>query len=240
MNVVLLRVGIDTGSGGIHGPLFEDGSFEFIPIPDGPVTTEPELRTYANTKGRYGRAFIDYFPRSMRARMSNVPLHVDPEFETFTYGDPTPPKRGLARLRPGDLLVFYAGLEGHDFTCPPRLYIVGYFDVAAVGFAPRFSEPEIANLFARNAHVRDRAVFAEQYARLLLVKGGAGSRLLTRAILISEVGMNRLGQPLKILSTAMRETFGDFGGKVSIQRSPPRWVAHAFVDRAAAFVRSLT
>jgi len=24
----LLRVGIDTGSGGIHGPLFSDGSFE--------------------------------------------------------------------------------------------------------------------------------------------------------------------------------------------------------------------
>ena len=35
MQVVLLRVGIDTGSGGIHGPLFADGSFEYIPIPDG-------------------------------------------------------------------------------------------------------------------------------------------------------------------------------------------------------------
>ena len=35
MNVVLLRVGIDTGSGGIHSPLFQDGSFELVPIPDG-------------------------------------------------------------------------------------------------------------------------------------------------------------------------------------------------------------
>ena len=34
MQVVLLRVGIDTGSGGILGPLFSDGSFEYIPIPD--------------------------------------------------------------------------------------------------------------------------------------------------------------------------------------------------------------
>jgi len=240
VNVVLLRVGIDTGSGGIHGPLFEDGSFEFIPIPDGPATSAPNTPTYANTKGRYGRAFIDYFPRPMRARMANVPLHVDPEFETFTYGDPTPPKRGLARLQHGDLLVFYAGLEGHDFTCPPALYIVGFFEVSGVGFAPRFSEPEIANVFGRNAHVRDRAAFADQYARLLLVKGGAGSRLLNRAVLISEVGTNRLGQPLRVLSTTMRQTFGDFGGKVSIQRSPPRWVAATFVDRAASFVRSLT
>ena len=31
---VLLRVGIDSGSGGIQGPLFKDGSFEFICIPD--------------------------------------------------------------------------------------------------------------------------------------------------------------------------------------------------------------
>ena len=31
---VLLRVGIDSGSGGIQGPLFNDGSFEYICIPD--------------------------------------------------------------------------------------------------------------------------------------------------------------------------------------------------------------
>jgi hypothetical protein len=31
MQIILLRVGIDTGSGGIHGPLFSDGSFEYIP-----------------------------------------------------------------------------------------------------------------------------------------------------------------------------------------------------------------
>jgi len=240
VNVVLLRVGIDTGSGGINGPLFADGSFEFLPIPDGPATSAPALPTYANTKGRYGRAFIEYFPRSRRGRMSNVPLHIDPEFDTFTYGDPTPPKRGLARLQLGDLLVFYAGLEGHDFTCAPRLYIVGFFDVAVVGLASQFSEAEIAQLFGRNAHVRDRTAFADQRERLLLVKGGAGSRLLTRAVPISEVGKNRLGQPLKILSVAMREIFGDFGGKLSIQRSPPRRVDPNFVDRAATFVRSLT
>ena len=34
MQVILLRVGIDTGSGGIHGPLFKDGTFEYIPIQD--------------------------------------------------------------------------------------------------------------------------------------------------------------------------------------------------------------
>lgn len=34
MKVALLRVGIDSGSGGMDGPLFADGTFEYLPIPD--------------------------------------------------------------------------------------------------------------------------------------------------------------------------------------------------------------
>ena len=52
MQVVLLRVGIDTGSGGIHGPLFSDGSFEYIPIPDSFRGKGVDKRTYGNTRGR--------------------------------------------------------------------------------------------------------------------------------------------------------------------------------------------
>ncbi len=33
MKAVMLRIGIDSGCGGIQGPLFHDGSFEFIPVP---------------------------------------------------------------------------------------------------------------------------------------------------------------------------------------------------------------
>ena len=80
MNVVLLRIGIDTGSGGIHGPLFADGTFEYIPIPDGQDVDE---RTYGNTIERHGRRLIEYFPPSMRERMAHQPMHVDPEFESF-------------------------------------------------------------------------------------------------------------------------------------------------------------
>ena len=31
MKTVLIRVGIDSGCGGIQGPLFQDGTFEYIP-----------------------------------------------------------------------------------------------------------------------------------------------------------------------------------------------------------------
>ena len=80
---------------------------------------------------------------------------------------------------------------------------------------------------------------ADKFDMLVLVKGGPGSRLLERAVLISEWGTNRVGQPLKILSTPMRDVFGGFGGRVSLQRSPPRWVDSRYVGRAADFVRSL-
>jgi hypothetical protein len=235
MNVVLLRVGIDTGSGGIHGPLFEDGSFELLPIPD---IFGLDERTYA-VSGRYGRPLTAYFPPSRRERMAVQSMHVDPEWETFTYGDPSIPKSGLQRLEPGDLLVFYCGLRRGDREEAPALYLAGYFEVAVAGRASDFSPEQLHALFGRNMHVRHPALFEVQRERLVLVKGGAGSRLLSRAVRISEVGRTRTGRPLQVLSREIREVFGSMQGRLSIQRSPPRWVEPAFVERAAAFVRSL-
>ncbi len=238
MRVVLLRVGIDTGaeSGGILGPLYSDGSFEFIPIKDGFNLDE---RTYGNTRGRHGKLLSEYFPAQMRERMRDQSMHVDPEFVTFTYGDPTTPKAGLRALTPGDLLVFYAGLRGHDFPSLPALYIIGYFEVALAGRATNFDAATIETRFAANYHVRHPSVFAEQRERLLLVKGAAGSKLLDRAIKISEDGKDVKGMRIHVLSHEMRGVFGDFSGRVAIQRSPPRWVESPHVDSAAAFVRSL-
>ena len=239
MQVVLLRVGIDTGSGGIHGPLFRDGSFEYIPIPDYFGGRGVDERTYGNTVSRKGQRLVSYFPESLRTKMDDQSVHFDPEFETFTYGDPTRPKNSLRRLAEGSLLVFYAGLKGWDFDCAPALYIVGYFEVAKAGLADSFSNTELTELFGSNFHVRHRVVFEDQKGRLVLVKGGAGSSLLRKARRISSVGKNRSGGPLHRLSPEMQQVFGDFGGHTSIQRSPPRWVAPEFAERAGEYVRTL-
>jgi hypothetical protein len=236
MKVVLLRIGIDTGSGGIHGPLFADGTFEYIPIPDGRGVDE---RTYGNTPGTHGRKLIDYFPVSVQDRMADQPMHVDPEFETFTYGDPTTPKAGLRNLQPGDLLVFYCGLRGWDFAADPALYLMGYFEVERAGRAAQFTNSELDRMFTRNFHVRHRRVFNRQKDSLVLVKGTAASHLLKKAVRISADGRDRAGKPLKVLSREMRQVFGSFGGRVSIQRSPPRLVEPRFTKIAAAFVRSV-
>src|SRR5438067_11578167 len=121
MRVVLLRVGIDSGCGGIQGPLFRDGSFEFICIPD---RKGADPRTHGSTFAANGCALVEYFPAGARSRMARQSIHVDPEFVTYTYGDPTPPKAGLRRLSKGDILIFYAGLEGYDFDRPPALYLI--------------------------------------------------------------------------------------------------------------------
>lgn len=96
MKIALLRVGVDAGCGGIHGPLFDDGTFEFMPIPDDLML---DSRTYGNQTGRSGRRLVDFFPTKQQSKMENQPIHVDPEFDTFTYGDPTPPQKRFAKTR---------------------------------------------------------------------------------------------------------------------------------------------
>jgi hypothetical protein len=237
MNVVLLRVGIDSGCGGAQGALLPDGSFEFICMPD---ATGTDARTYSNLVGACGRPLVELLPASCRARLAHQSVHVDPEFATFTYGDPTSPKARLRELRKGDVLVFYAGLEVVGGSGgPPALYLIGYFEIELAGRARDWDDRFVGREFAENFHVRHPAIYERDKPTLVLIKGGPGSRRLRKAHLISEVGRDVNGTALKVLSASARAVFGDFGGRNSIQRSPPRWVDSAHAARAAAFVRSL-
>ncbi|MGD0077463.1 MAG: hypothetical protein ABSB91_02420 [Sedimentisphaerales bacterium] len=236
MKVALVRIGIDTGSGGIHGPLFKDGTFEYVPIPDG---NGIDSRTYSNISGRHGQKLIEYFPKPKYFKMAHQSIHFDPEFTSFTYGDPTPPKSGLRYLQTGDYLIFYCGLEGWDYNAKPALYIIGYFEISAAGYANGFTSAQLKELFGENFHVRHKSIYEKQKDKLVLVKGSRNSRMLSKAVLISTMGKDRTGKPLKILSPEMRKIFGDFGGKLSIQRSPTRWVDASFTERTVQFVKSL-
>jgi hypothetical protein len=182
---------------------------------------------------------MDFFPVPQRARVSNQSIHFDPEFLTFTYGDPTSPKAGLRHLQEGDLLVFYCGMEGWNFKSPPSLYLIGYFEVLVAEKATIFSPSVLQSLFSENYHVRHRDVYERQEKDLVLVKGSSKSRLLNKAICISTTGSDRSGRPLKVLSLEMQSIFGSFNGRISFQRSPTRWVDPAYVAGAAEFVRSL-
>lgn len=240
MQVVLLRVGIDSASGGMQGPLFDDASFELVPIPDNFKHSIKHSETYGTTRSRSGRLLLDYFPVQMREKCRDQCIHADPEFDTFTYGDPTKSaKRGLRRLEVGDLLVFYAGLEPWPEGGAQQLYIVGYFSVAWAGIAAELEGVELTTRFRNNFHVKHRGVFEDQRDRLVLVQGDETSRLLKKAVLISAPGKDKSGNPLKVLSKQMQAIFGDFDGRISIQRCAPRWVDESYIAKAATFVRSL-
>lgn len=155
---LLLRVGIDSGTGDAHGPLLSDGTFEYVPIPESRETTEN--RTYGDIVGHHGERLSTYVPHLVDDRP-----HYDPEFRTYTYGDPSPIKRSqLARLAEGDLLIFYAGLEPIDGSAPPLLYAIGYFTVDAAHDLDAMTSAERERAFAafpHNAHVKARGVTPE-------------------------------------------------------------------------------
>jgi len=240
MNIVLLRVGIDTGCGGIHSPLFSDETFEFVPIPDGRGL---DKRTYGNTKGRTRRAFAEYFPQRKQEHARSQAMHVDPEFESFTYGDPTPPKRGLAKMQCGDLLVFYAGMEGWGHALPPALYLAGMFRVKMVIYAPTTESAGkyVQREFSNNFHVRHPDVFSNDREKLVLIKGEPSpkSRLFRKAHYLGKKVKRKNGTWWQMITPEMEKVFGTFGGIGSLQRSTPRWVEKKLVSGAEKFLESL-
>jgi hypothetical protein len=101
-------------------------------------------RTYGNQMAHTGAPLSDFFPPTRQPAMRSQSVHLDPEFSSFTYGDPTSPKAGLRRLAEGDLLVFYAGLRGYHCDLPQGLYLIGYFEIAFAGVARELTEEQSA------------------------------------------------------------------------------------------------
>lgn len=217
MKALLLRIGIDTGTDGALGPLFEDGSFEYIPLSE--RWPSREGRTYGNTLGRNGKPLSTYLPKNISKRM----IHFDPEFDTFTYGDPTSKRKYLLKLEEGDLLVFYAGLTPYPKNeQKAALYIVGYFLVERVLDFNQLSEEEIQEYSRKccnNAHFKRSSDTAD----LVIVIGDKrNSRLLQKAVLISQTRLDKSGKPYQAVSSDKERLLGISG---AIQRSiPPRLI----------------
>jgi len=218
MKALLLRVGIDKGTDGVLAPIFSDGSFEFIPISENGHSIEK--RTYQNTIGRKGRPFSDYLP----VNIWNKVMHYDPEFETCTYGDPTIKRKYLLKLQKGDILVFYAGLTPYNNGIHPEaLYIIGYFMIDKVIDFNHLNNKEKAecfHLYNNNAHMKR----GQDTEDLVIVIGDKRkSKLLNRAILISEKKTDKAGKHYHAVSAKISDLLGISG---SIQRSiPPRSIA---------------
>ena len=180
MIIILLRIGLDSGYGGDVAPIFEDSTFEYVPIPE--YDKSSENRIYSETYGRHGKLLSLY----VGPRYKNMKIHFDPEFETFTYGDHLKKGKVFGNLQTGDYVVFYAGLRPYHGDSPPRgLYIIGFFCVDRVYIYKDLVSDEILNLLKNNAHVKRGDIAKDT----VIVKGNPSkSRLLDKAIRISNIG----------------------------------------------------
>lgn len=214
---LLLRVGIDKGTGGTLGPIFPDGSFDYVPIPeDRPAPTGP---MYADLRAHNGGSLARLVP----LRLAHRRAHIDPDFHTLTYGDAATRKRAqLGWLRPGDLLVFYAGLAPAPPDDAPRLFAIGYLTVKQVHrltAADIRTNRELWRRFGTTAHFRrwppDPA--------LTLVEGRRDeSCCFTRAVPLGDARQRLLGD------------LAAFGYQGSLLRAVGHWLRDGAALRALA------
>ncbi|UPV75307.1 hypothetical protein M0R89_04380 [Halorussus limi] len=170
---VAINVGANTNAPGVRGPIYPDGRFEFVPIPETSPTSDP-VPTYAD---------LD-LDTELPEESADAPVHLDPEFaeypecEAYTYGDPYGVKaRPLLDLQEGDYVLFYAtlttsGSPAREWIAPDwGAYLVGQFRLAR----DPVSGEEYADLpeaerrrFRNNAHVK-----REEFDAAVLLTGEA-------------------------------------------------------------------
>ena len=185
MRGVAVNVAANTNAPGFRGPIYADGSFEYVPIPESePIREGASVPTYADLD-----LGIDV------EAVADTPVHLDPTFagvhgcRSYTYGDPHGVKaRPLSELEAGDYVFFYATLsrvdgDSAEWIAPEwGAYVVGHFRLAADPFEPTGGVPETErSRFAGNAHLK-RDPFD---ARVLLEGDADGSALYDVALPLS-------------------------------------------------------
>jgi hypothetical protein len=185
---IAINVGANTNLPGVRGPVYPDGRFEYLPIPERAPTREA-VPTYADLD--------PHLAFEIPERFHDLPVHLDPAFaeyplcSTYTYGDEHGVKAGpLSRLTPGDWLYFYATLSLHgdpddavDWVVPDwGAYLIGEFRVEQVvtGEGYEALAPGDRARFETNAHVR-----RDPFDAKVLVAGTDDSTLYDRAVPLS-------------------------------------------------------
>ena len=198
MTVVLAGVGADSTNLGALAPLYDDGRFEYVPIPEKTRETDEtetlgswELRatdgTAADLTSRIAPRPIGDADRTVTGdAIESWPLHRDPDFSALTYGEHRT-SGYVARLRalePGDVVGFYAGLRRPGGDRAHR-YLIGYFTVDRVDVVtpdlPRADREAILSMHPENAHAK-RARDGELYLEkpVVLIDGREPGGLFDR------------------------------------------------------------
>ncbi|MDZ7688838.1 MAG: hypothetical protein U5J64_08990 [Halobacteriales archaeon] len=194
--IVLSGVAADTTNAEPTPHLYEDGGFDYIPIPETAREETVETRTYADVSTRDSTA-AEYLGRIYPGggdvavegdALADFPVHHDPNFDALTYGERRPAYvERLRRLEEGDAVAFYTGLRNEDAEGLQR-YVIGYFVVDEVVYFENFDDDEARERIREhpeNAHTKRFEATGEVDDNLVVVEGREGG-LLDEAFRISE------------------------------------------------------
>ncbi len=199
--IIIINVGANKNHSGLISPLYEDGSFLFMPIPEEGKEPDakkdlfpgcPTLPTYRDfIKDQKVWQYIS--DRYLEKR-----VHNDPEFGTFTYGD-NPETIAIAkaanlkkhlRQDEGDLLFFFAGLtlvRNSKKTDDYHFYFVGFFEICNIlkHVTQKLTEEEL-KIFGQNAHVKRGQADRKFFNQFWVWKGSNNSQLFLRQCLLTK------------------------------------------------------
>ena len=195
--LAFVNVGANASHGSLRSPVFEDYTFEFVPIPD-MILNLFERSTgirYANLRASNGVAFREFIPAAYLEQFA----HTDPDFENFTYGDYPSHGRAanLRRLTPRDYLVFFSRLvrwdDGH-FNGESGFYIVGFLEIETV--FPNISRRpnrDVLREIETNPHVIRGTCDPTLYDGFWIIKGTKRSKRLKKAVLFDRKTIEKFG-----------------------------------------------
>jgi hypothetical protein len=181
MATFLANVGVNAAHAA-HSPLFADGSFVLLPIPE-TVPHRPPMLRLADRPGLAAHA-----PKSWRGK----PIHLDPDLagDPPTYGDNARTAGraySLRKAQAGDRIVFLARLWNGE----PRFYLVGELEIVDA-LEDVTSDPG-PGWWDANAHVR-RARATGAWNSFWVFRGAPAprSRLFNRAVPFDKAAAERL------------------------------------------------
>ena len=185
---------INVGSNASHNfcsPIFSDRTFEFIPIPEDRQIDPIYGRSYKDLKSFYdpSQDLLKYIPQ----KIYDITAHMDPEFDSFTYGDNceiNPRASALKQTMRGDFLLYISRLQKWDdgaYKNDFGFYFIGYIHVNKI--VKSINEP-LGNIdmerFAINAHVRRAMSSIDLWDKFWLFAGSSWSKRFNRAVPVTK------------------------------------------------------
>jgi len=203
MTIYLLRVGVDSISGGFLSIIQPDLSYFFIHVIEEieDYTPGTPFVKYRNMKWN-GTSVSSFVPDILLDRH----VHIDPEFISYTYGSPQKTwvesrneyktdknLKKLSKLERGDFIVFYAAFNSAETQNAEQLDGYYIFSYLFVDFVVIYSDPTQLNPVEAGA-IQYNHHYIQQWRDQIVIKGDPDrSMVLKKAVPLSIKSRNRIG-----------------------------------------------